>query len=120
MMINRVHAPIFTSSATRARAPRPSVVPPLAPVRAAERRFFRVVYGASKDYARLRYLYGAELLFDPVLADPRALPRAPVRVPGVVLHNDLDADPRLFVGAKNPALTHRALEEKYSDKWEEQ
>src|SRR5262245_45274285 len=90
-------------------------IPPVKkPASSTKRPFYRVLYDApanAREYALLRYLYGAELLFDPSLKEPRALRTAPVRVPGIVLHNDLDADPRMFVGLRNPALAQRVLQE---------
>lgn len=86
------------------------------------KRFYRVLYEAPKDareLATLKYAHGSELLFDPTSKDPLLVPRGPVRVPGVVLHNDLDADPRVFVGAQNPALAGRELNQRLSDKEQE-
>lgn len=86
------------------------------------RPFFRVLYEApesSAELAMLKYAHGSELLFDPTSSDPRLVARGPVRVPGVVLHNDIRADPRVFVGAKNPALEGQSLNARLSDKEQE-
>jgi hypothetical protein len=82
-------------------------------------RVFRIVYGSPDRNAPLdllRYLYGAEILFD--RSGDHGPPQRPCLAHGVVVHNDRASDPLSFVGDKNPAIS-APLPEFHDDKWEE-